>query len=184
LLRSGSFFFGGFVMAARRKSAGSRKHSKEFLSTLASAILGWQYVEAELFFMFAALVRGNFPAMSAAFHAVVNFNTRLEMVDQAAAVTLASSPLLRHWHAISARLNKRAKHRNKLVHFTLMGRPSKDPKSPVSLFISQSIFDNRVQPRLEYDLKQIQKFEELFDESRQEIADFHAEVRVALSPSR
>lgn len=168
-------------MAARRKSRGQEKHRTEFLSELAIAILKWQQIEAELFFIFTSLVQGRLPAMSAVFHSVVNFNARLEMIDEAAAVMLNADPLKPQWDAIFKRLKKRAAHRNKLVHFTVMGRPG--DAGDVTFYLSQSIWDHRDQPRLEYDVTQIKEFSSLFEQSRQELQVFGPRLRAALSPS-
>jgi hypothetical protein len=75
--------------------------------TLANAITQSQHVEMELFQIFAALVKSegakNYVAVSAAFHSVVNFNTRLAMTHAAACAVLTGEPfknLARDWTEI------------------------------------------------------------------------------------
>src|SRR5438270_620164 len=119
-----------------------RERQQAFMETLANAITQWQHVEMELFQIFAALVKSedgkNYPAVSAAFHSVVNFNTRLAMTHAAACSVLTGGELFAIWLALHKRMSKRVKKRNALVHFMLMGDAT---KGDIVWHLQPSIYD-------------------------------------------
>jgi hypothetical protein len=55
-------------------------HKREFFESYGRAMLSWQSVELELFFVFHSIIRAHDHRIaSAAYHAVTNLNTRLQM---------------------------------------------------------------------------------------------------------
>jgi hypothetical protein len=84
------------------------------------AITQWQYVELELTQLFSILVNAK-PSgvVSAVFSSVLNFNTKLKMVEAAAFVTLRDTPLFKECEEIQTRLEKKARKRNQIAHFML-----------------------------------------------------------------
>jgi len=84
------------------------------------AITQWQYVELELTQLFSILVNAK-PSgvVSAVFSSVLNFNTKLKMVEAAAFVTLRDTPLFKECEEIQTRLEKKARKRNQIAHFIL-----------------------------------------------------------------
>ena len=79
-----------------------REEEQEFLETLAWAITQWQYVEMELYRVFLGCIKPrNQAVVSAAFHAVINFNTRLAMTDAAAHIALHNLPELDEWKKLA-----------------------------------------------------------------------------------
>ena len=66
-----------------------REEQLEFHDALAQAVIQWSMVEASLLEAFTRFIAStNANAVSAAFHAVINFNAKLEMINGAAAYTL------------------------------------------------------------------------------------------------
>ena len=62
----------------------SEQHAKEFFETYGRAMLAWQYVEDSLFLIFSTLVRGrDHHIVSAVYHAIVNLNSKLDMITEA-----------------------------------------------------------------------------------------------------
>jgi hypothetical protein len=135
-----------------------RQRQQDFMETLANAITQWQHVEMELFQIFAALVKSedgkNYVAISAAFHSVVNFNTRLEMTHAAARAVLTAEPF-NIWLGLHKRMSERVKKRNALVHFMLMGDAT---EGALIWHLQPSIYDvtrSGAQPRLKYGIRHI-----------------------------
>ena len=84
------------------------------------AITQWQYVELELTQLFSILVNAKPSGVaSAVFSSVLNFNTKLKMVEAAAFVTLRDTPLFKECEEIQTRLEKKARKRNQIAHFML-----------------------------------------------------------------
>lgn len=151
-----------------------REHQQAFHEALAIAITQWQNVEAELFRTFAALVRSErYATISAVFHCIINFNTRLAMTDAAAHVALASTPFLDKWNNLHNRLGKRAKRRNELVHFMLVYEAA-EPENMVPQ-LQPSIFDvgrGGALPNKKYRLEEIGEFTRLFVSLGQDLHEF------------
>lgn len=119
------------------------------------ALVGWQFVETNIFFIFAYLIRSQHGgAMSAAYHSVINLNTRLEMIDSAAHIILEGNPLLDEWNRLLKKIKKRARRRNDLAHFGISMLSDKT-KTPGKNVLVSSIFDPRESKVREYDIKQI-----------------------------
>lgn len=152
----------------------SEEHEKEFLETVARSILEWQYVENNLFHIFSSLIRGrDHHLVSAAFHSVISLNARLGMIDAAAQLALAATVLLDEWNRLEKAVRAHMKKRNALVHFQVMGNIPPEADGPVTLRLTPSIFDVRInRKRPEYDLKQIEDFGRSFDKLASELDQF------------
>jgi hypothetical protein len=71
-------------------------HEREFFESYGRVMLSWQSVELELFFVFLSIIRARdarYRIVSAAYHAVINFNTRLEMITESLKVALPDASL-------------------------------------------------------------------------------------------
>jgi hypothetical protein len=97
-----------------------RASLEEFHRAIGAALTAWAQVEDNLADLFVFFVSGHThtAAARAAFYAVINFNTKLAMTDVAA--QWAISQHLPRWTTIHNRLNRQAKRRNDIVHFTLV----------------------------------------------------------------
>src|SRR5207253_11449373 len=97
------------------------EQERVFFEALGRAFGQWQHVEMQLFRVYARLIRpDNAEVAAAAFHSVINFNTRLGMTNSAAHVALADSPALSVWNPLYNRAGRQAKRRNELAHFTVV----------------------------------------------------------------
>ena len=148
------------------------------------ALVGWQFVETNIFFIFAHLIRShNGRAMSAAYHSVINLNTRLDMIDSAAHVILAGKPLLDEWNRLLKRIKERASRRNDLAHFGL-SMLSETSDTPGKTILISSIFDTREDKPREYDIKQIREISHSFSALKTDLDAFLEKLsKVAPSPS-
>jgi hypothetical protein len=119
------------------------EHERVFFETLGRAFGLWQYVEMQLFRVYTRLLRpDNAEVASAAFHSVINFNTRLGMTNAAAHVALAAgSPALSVWNALYNRAGRQAKRRNELAHFTVVYGVNPPTPSEFGPFLQPSVFD-------------------------------------------
>jgi hypothetical protein len=169
-------FLGPFAMTPR-------EHQQAFLETLASAITQWQAVEIELFFIFSKLLRAeNNSVASAAFHSVINFNTRLAMTHAAAQIALANNPALGAWNGLHGRCAKRAKRRNNLVHFMLLHDATRADGS-ITMRLQPSIFDARAaqnKHKRTYEMKHIEAIRSSFGLLSQ---DLHCFARALPAPA-
>jgi hypothetical protein len=73
---------------------------------IGEATTAWAAVEDQLADIFAYFVTGDGRSLSAkaAFHAVINFNSKLAMADDSAALRLALDGQLEKWQTLSNRL--------------------------------------------------------------------------------
>lgn len=92
----------------------------EFFTAIGIALTEWQYVEKDLYLIFALLIDSpHEKALAAAFHSALNLNIRLDMVDAAAQFRLEGTPLLAEWDSIRDKVDTRARLRNKIAHYTV-----------------------------------------------------------------
>lgn len=73
----------------------------QFYAAIGEAITTWAEIEGNLFDLYARLLKSNhYQALSAAYHSVINFNSRLKMVDAAATYTLTRKRDIKEWSAL------------------------------------------------------------------------------------
>lgn len=95
---------------------------KEMYCAIGEATTAWAAVEDQLANIFAYFVAGDGRSLTAkaAFHAAINFNTKLAMTDDGAELKLAlDNESLKKWRTLSSRASRKAKNRNEIVHFAL-----------------------------------------------------------------
>ena len=150
----------------------------ELLEALATAITQWQHVEMELYQIFERLLQcPKAEVTSGAFHAVINFSTRLGMTHAAAHIALRGTPHLATWKNLHNRMTRRVKRRNELVHFILL-HDARDPKrGPVSK-LQPSIFDVNARSKgpKEYTCKDIIEISLSFGQLAKDLWDFRETV--------
>jgi hypothetical protein len=118
------------------------EQERVFFETLGRAFGLWQHVEMQLFRVYARLIRpDNAEVASAAFHSVINFNTRLGMTNAAAHVALAGKPALSVWNPLHNRAGRQAKRRNELAHFAVVYGVNAPASSEFGPFLQPSVFD-------------------------------------------
>ncbi len=162
----------------------AREQQLEFMETLAAAITQWQPVEMSLFGVFSALLGpAHYAIASAAFHAIINFNTRLAVVDAAAHVALAGKPELAEWTTLHNRMNKRSKKRNELVHFMILWQDGEEGEETPIALLRPSIFDINADPNRAYDVKQIGEIRASFGVLAHDLGQFAGRLRIAPAPS-
>jgi hypothetical protein len=91
-----------------------------FFFAVGFAITRWQNVEMAMTQLFKLLLDAKDGAASAAFAAVLDFRTKVSMVDAAAYVVLKDEPLFEEWRSIRNKLIKKkglADKRNQIAHF-------------------------------------------------------------------
>jgi hypothetical protein len=113
-------------MAAFPKTATLEEEIRAFYSAIGTAMTQWQCVEEQLAVIFCAVVSDHpreRTIANAAFHAVINFNTKLAMIDAALATrAFMSAPdreTYSEWRTLKNRAAKRADRRNEMAHFAL-----------------------------------------------------------------
>jgi hypothetical protein len=159
----------------------NEQHAKEFFETYGRAMLQWQFVEANLFLIFNSLIRGrDHHIVSAAYHAVINFNSKLEMITEAIQVAFPETPLFTEWERLRKKISKQARNRNVLAHYALLGHLPTGAKDSVTLRLARSIFDVRHKGHAEYDLKQIAAWGDSFTAAAGELDAFSKKLAAAL----
>jgi hypothetical protein len=114
---------------------------RKLYQAIGEATTAWAAVEDRLSVLFAYFVTGNAQseAASAAFHAVINFNSKLAMAHRAAEYRIYGDHLAR-WQTLHNRLNRQAKNRNDIVHFSLL-RGGDFPFGQLEYFLSPSLYN-------------------------------------------
>ena len=160
-----------------------RKHCDEFMKTYAQALLTWQVVEQNIFFIFSHVVRSNaqYPVVSALYHTVINFNARLEMVDAAMQIAYQGNPKLDEWRSLLMELTGCVKFRNKLAHSTLFIHKSKEINT---LRLAPSAFDVRDGQDVNYTLKQIDGWKKRFRELALKTAKYAESINAIVPDHR
>jgi hypothetical protein len=111
-----------------------------FFAALGQAISQWAWVEYRLFHVYVRLIRPElFKATSAAFHAVINFNSKLSMVHSAASFALTKHEDITEWTTLKNRLGRLSKLRNAMAHMPVYTAPQLPADK--SVYLSPSILD-------------------------------------------
>jgi hypothetical protein len=123
-----------------------QEEERTFYAALGKALTQWQRIEENLAIIFASVAgRHGLPDMAAnaAFHAVLNFNTKLAMTDSAIKMKSflsvlerepgVSDPMIGEWDTLKNRAERRAKRRNELAHFALAFDRAKTPGNRYTL---------------------------------------------------
>src|SRR5690349_15143958 len=107
------------MVAAETKPTASEKLQKIYFS-VGFAITQWQQVELALTQLFCILMSPRkSAAASAALAAVLNFRTKLDIVDSTAYVAVGKTPLFAEWTTLYNALRRKAAKRNDIAHFML-----------------------------------------------------------------
>jgi hypothetical protein len=134
--------------------------AQQFYAALGKAISQWQHVESALVITFTALTGSNSPRSSvvnAAFHSLISFKAKLDMVDTAFKTAAFMSPresaLLPEWKTLRNRISKRSDRRNELAHFSMIRSESRKPGyrfhlSPNAINVNAAIRHNFRPPML------------------------------------
>ncbi len=118
------------------------EQERVFFEALGRAFGQWQHVEMQLFRVYARLIRpANAEVASAAFHSVINFNTRLGMTNAAAHLAVAGSAMLSTWNPLYNRAGRQAKRRNELAHFAVVYGVNPPTASEFGPFLQPSVFN-------------------------------------------
>lgn len=122
---------------------------QRFFAALGEAISQWAWVEYHLFHVYVRLVRPElFKATSASFHAVVNFRSKLAMVDAAASFALTKEEDIVEWTTLKNKLGRLVKLRNAMAHMPVYTAPQLP--SDKSVHLAPSILDFRVDHKEEF----------------------------------
>ena len=96
----------------------SVEEQEDFFAVLGRALAMWQWVEQGAFLLFSTFARGaDHKIISATFHHIQSFDSRLKLLNHCANLTLSPDPLAAQWRALYKRLVKLSARRNQIVHF-------------------------------------------------------------------
>jgi hypothetical protein len=165
---------------------------QDLYQAIGEATTAWARVEDEVAALFTFFVAGNASglaglssmAATAAFHAVINFNSRLAMTDRAADWSIFGRNRQR-WQTISNRLGRQSKKRNNIVHFSLI-RSGPIPGGPFRYYLSPSLqnvtihLSGKDPPRLS--AADIRRRAESFRELAKAVSDFAILIGARNSP--
>lgn len=156
----------------------------EFYATLGHAINQWAGVERALYELFWHLQgEPKSAACPAAYHAVINFKSRLSMADSAMAARYFRYPdQVSKWITIKNRLGRLARRRNDFAHLQLIIDTRKggfEHKLRNHFFDPNPFIKNAMS---EYTVPEIGEHAERFNEVRQSIDDLAEYLREARLP--
>src|SRR5208282_1097349 len=98
-----------------------QEHFTEFMTVYAQICLAWQLVEQNIYFILCSLVKSAAPTpvVSAVYHSIINFNTRLDAVDASMKMAFRGNAKLQEWEELLGNIFNCSKHRNKVAHSTI-----------------------------------------------------------------
>lgn len=102
-----------------------------FYAALGHALTQWAHVEYYLANVYAAVLDRDYKIAGAAFYAVENFRSKLQMVDSVVRSAVANPDLLADWTGsqttlgLQDRIKTASRVRNNLAHFTVLAEPHK-----------------------------------------------------------
>lgn len=95
----------------------SELDSEKFHAAIGRVVANWSKVETYLYrFFLLGLGSPHRRPISAAYHTVVNFQARLQMVDNALKFRIKSKKLSTQWATLHTRIRRKEKHRNTVAH--------------------------------------------------------------------
>lgn len=99
-----------------------------FQAAVGKAITRWSRLEDDLMKVFVAAIRApdNAPP-AAAFFAVINFNTKLQMTEAALYAALGDQSIFKDWQKLRDQINTSNKFRVRLAHHSLVSYPQAEP---------------------------------------------------------
>lgn len=149
---------------------------QRFFAALGEAISQWAWVEYHLFHVYVRLVRPElFKATSASFHAVINFKSKLAMVDAAASFALTKEEDIAEWTTLNNKLGRLVKLRNAMAHMPVYTAPQLP--SDKSIHLGPSILDFHADPSGElfnpkWVLRRVQDTSAMFERLAKRVAAF------------
>jgi hypothetical protein len=128
---------------------GSAQEREDLYQAIGEATTAWARVEGGLGVIFITMVAGDAMAIDnilrnlaarAAFHAIINFNSKLAVTNAAARWFLVNQPsYLARWTSLQNRTKRQAKRRNDIVHFALV-KAEPAPPLPFEYYLTPSLF--------------------------------------------
>jgi hypothetical protein len=158
-----------------------QEHAGEFFETYGRTMLAWQDVEMNLFFIFNTLIRSpDYNVASAMYRAVTNLNTKLDMITEAVKAAFANNELSSEWVKLRKRIEDRARKRNLLAHYTILGDLSNG--GHLTLWLARSVFDIRNKKRVVIGLRELRMYNDLFGEASQMLDTFRKKLPTSWIP--
>lgn len=110
----------------RREFEGLVKETKKLRSATLSLLHNWSFLETEMAHLFSVLIGSDEHLAFAAYFAIANFRSRLDVVDELMDMSIPETEnvprqsLIKLWGATKDQISTLAKRRNKLAHGTIM----------------------------------------------------------------
>lgn len=122
---------------------GYEKQVEQILFAIDVATTQWHSVEHGLTELLSLLLGAREDMASALLDAVPCFQTKILIVQAAAAVRLANTFLLAEWEGLSKDLEKQARKRHEITHSTLYQLPRLEQPFSADWYLSPCAFDSR-----------------------------------------
>jgi hypothetical protein len=105
----------------------------QFFAALGEALDQWARVENALCCIFMVCLRAPHRRTAAAFFAVENFRSKLNMVDSVVRLTGVDAAKVHEWEALHKRFNRKSRLRNQLAHYEVFEDASAETASRFTL---------------------------------------------------
>jgi hypothetical protein len=150
----------------------------EFVLQYGRAMLGWQRVENELFYIYWNLnPRSKYEVASAFYEAVVGLSARVAMIDAGVAIRYEGDDRAERWKKLSTVVRKRIRDRNVLAHWTfIVSGPDSSPHLGRPNFYFQNKRDKN--KRRVYSFSDIKTMQEEFSDLAFRLWEFVEEMDV------
>lgn len=172
-------------MAKETKQERREILKSEFYSALGMAIAQWAAVEHSLYELYTKLIQTkNLISLSASYHVVIGFGTKLRMVDYAYKSQYPSylyPDLYKEWKSLYTRIKKNSRKRNDIAHYMAIFECNEDLNIN-RLYLRPEIANVKAymdkKEKNEYDVKRLRSMTPTFGRLSRDINNFRNSIPV------
>lgn len=114
----------------------------EFFELLGRAISQWALLEDNIYHTYRKVIDPNdWVAAAAAYHAVINMTSRLDMIEAAFSCSKRYGDRLTEWEKLHSKIRKQSARRAKLAHWTVVQDATVAGESGVTMYLQPPAYD-------------------------------------------
>ena len=118
------------------------RQQREFYELLGRTISTWTMVEDQIYHTCRVVIDArDWVAFAAAYHAVVNMNTRLEMIEAAISCSTKHNQHLEAWTILQRKIRRHAGRRNRLAHWTVVQSATKPEETGCTMYLEPPTYN-------------------------------------------
>lgn len=118
------------------------QQQREFYEILGRTISQWAYLEDQVYHTYRRIIDpGDWVAAAAAYHSILNMNTRLDMIDAGLAVSKKHKTHLPEWKKLRKKIRKQSARRARLAHWTVTQDATQPGERGVTMYLQPPTYD-------------------------------------------